>query len=215
MPLGSADPPHADGNLKRLLGGHSRSSSPRRHKIYAELLKLGIDIGETSVGKYMVRHKSLVPVDSLLCRRSGCKSCMFSSCWRTSAAVSSNSVSRPTPPRSRSPSNCGKASPGHYATLSAAEPRSDPRQGRLDRAYVERVIGTIRRECLDHVIVFNEASLDRRVKSFLAYYQESRTHLSRAKDAAEPRPVQLPEVGHIMSIPQAGGLHHRYERRAA
>ena len=57
------------------------------------------------------------------------------------------------------------------------------------RAYVERVIGTLRRECLDHVIVLNEASLYRHVKSFLAYYHESRTHLSLAKDPPEPRPV--------------------------
>jgi transposase InsO family protein len=50
------------------------------------------------------------------------------------------------------------------------------------RAYVERLIGTIRRECLDHVIVLNEASLYRHVKSFMAYYHESRTHLSLVKD---------------------------------
>ena len=55
---------------------------------------------------------------------------------------------------------------------------------------MERVIGTIRRECLDHVIVLNQASLYRHVKSFLAYYHESRTHLSLAKDAPEPRNVQ-------------------------
>ena len=83
------------------------------------------------------------------------------------------------------------------------------------RAYVERVIGTIRRECLDHVIVLNEASLYRHVKSFLAYYHESRTHLSLAKDAPEPRPVHSPERGAVVAIPQVGGLHHRYERRAA
>jgi putative transposase len=83
------------------------------------------------------------------------------------------------------------------------------------RAYVERVIGTIRRECLDHVIVFNDASLYRQVKSFLAYYHESRTHLSLAKDTPEPRPVQPPELGRIVAIPQVGGLYHRYERRAA
>jgi len=83
------------------------------------------------------------------------------------------------------------------------------------RAYVERVIGTLRRECLDHVIVFHEASLYRHVKSFVAYYHESRTHLSLAKDAPESRPVQPPEVGRIVAIPQIGGLHHRYERRAA
>jgi putative transposase len=83
------------------------------------------------------------------------------------------------------------------------------------RAYVERVIGTIRRECLDHVIVLNEASLYRHVKSFLAYYHESRTHLSLAKDAPEPRKVQPPELGAVIGIPQVGGLHHRYQRRAA
>ena len=83
------------------------------------------------------------------------------------------------------------------------------------RAYVERVIGTIRRECLDHVIVFNEASLCRHVKSFLEYYHESRTHLSLAKDPPEPRPVHPIERGAVVAIPQVGGLHHRYERRAA
>ena len=83
------------------------------------------------------------------------------------------------------------------------------------RAYVERVIGTIRRECLDHVIVFNEASLHRHVASFVRYYHESRTHLSLDKDAPEPRPVQPPKRGRIVAIPQVGGLHHRYERRAA
>ena len=56
------------------------------------------------------------------------------------------------------------------------------------RAYVERVIGTIRRECLDHMIVLNEASLYRHVKAYLSYYHESRTHLSLAKDTPEPRP---------------------------
>ncbi len=83
------------------------------------------------------------------------------------------------------------------------------------RAYVERVIGTIRRECLDHVIVFNEASLYRQMQSFVAYYHESRTHLSLAKDAPESRPVEAPALGRIAAIPQVGGLHHRYERRAA
>jgi putative transposase len=83
------------------------------------------------------------------------------------------------------------------------------------RAYVERVIGTIRRECLDHVIVFSEASLHRHVRSFVAYYRESRTHLSLGKDSPEPRAVQPAELGRIAVIPQVGGLHHRYERRAA
>ena len=83
------------------------------------------------------------------------------------------------------------------------------------RAYVERVIGTIRRECLDHVIVFGEAALYQHVKRFMHYYHESRTHLSLAKDAPEPRPVYPPILGPVVAIPQVGGLHHRYERRAA
>jgi putative transposase len=97
---------------------------------------------------------------------------------------------------------------GNKEVLSA--PRSP-----WQRAYVERVIGTIRRECLDHVIVLNEASLFRHLKSFLAYYHESRTHLSLAKDAPEPRPVHPLGIGAVVAIPQVGGLHHRYERRAA
>ena len=83
------------------------------------------------------------------------------------------------------------------------------------RAYVERLIGTIRRECLDHVIVFNENCLRRRLQSFTDYYHRSRTHLSLDKDAPEPRPIQPPSSGQIIAIPEVGGLHHRYERRAA
>jgi transposase InsO family protein len=83
------------------------------------------------------------------------------------------------------------------------------------RAYVERVIGTIRRECLDHVTVFNEASFHRYIELFLSYYHESRTHLSLEKDAPASRPVQGPEAGHIIAIPQVGGLHHHYQRQAA
>jgi len=82
-------------------------------------------------------------------------------------------------------------------------------------AYVERLIGTIRRECLDHVIIFSEAALHKQVKSFAEYYHRSRTHLSLSKDSPESRAVQPPELGRIVAIPQVGGLHYRYERRAA
>jgi transposase InsO family protein len=88
-------------------------------------------------------------------------------------------------------------------------------QAPWQRAYVERVIGTLRRECLDHVIVFGEESLYRHLKLFVTYYHESRTHLSLDKDAPEPRRAQSADGGHIVSIPQVGGMHHRYERRAA
>ena len=83
------------------------------------------------------------------------------------------------------------------------------------RAYVERVIGTIRRECLDHVIVFSERSLYRHLRDFVKYYHRTRTHLGLQKDTPESRPVQSKEAGRIISIPEVGGLHHRYERYAA
>ena len=97
---------------------------------------------------------------------------------------------------------------GIHEVLSA--PRSP-----WQRAYVERVIGSIRRECLDHVIVFHESSLRRILDSYFDYYHRSRTHLSLEKDSPEPRPIQPPEMGAVVVVPQVDGLHHRYERRAA
>lgn len=82
-------------------------------------------------------------------------------------------------------------------------------------AYIERAIGSIRRECLDHVIVVNERHLRRLLSSYLKYYHRSRTHLSLGKDCPEPRPAQAPNAGRIVAFPQVGGLHHRYERLAA
>jgi putative transposase len=73
------------------------------------------------------------------------------------------------------------------------------------RAYVEPVIGTIRRECLDHMIVFGEGSLYRHLQNFINYYHRSRTHLALAKDSPEPRPVQPPDAGRIIAIPEVGG----------
>jgi putative transposase len=77
------------------------------------------------------------------------------------------------------------------------------------------VIGTLRRECLDHLIVFNERRLYRHLQHFGSYDHRSRTHLSLEKDRPEPRPVKQPDAGRIIAIPEVGGLHHRYERRAA
>ena len=80
-------------------------------------------------------------------------------------------------------------------------------------AFAERLIGSIRRECLDHVVVLNERHLRRLLKKYLTYYHGSRTHLGLGKDAPEPRAVM--DHGAILAIPQVGGLHHRYERRVA
>jgi len=80
--------------------------------------------------------------------------------------------------------------------------------------YVERVIGSIRRECLNHLIVINDNHLRRILKDYFRYYHESRTHLSLDKDTPAFRAVQSNQSERIVQIPQVGGLHHRYERRA-
>jgi putative transposase len=80
-------------------------------------------------------------------------------------------------------------------------------------AFVERVIGSIRRECLDHAVVLNHRHLTRLLRKYFDYYHRCRTHLSLDKDAPEPRAVV--NQGTIIAIPQVGGLHHRYERVAA
>ena len=82
--------------------------------------------------------------------------------------------------------------------------------------YVERLIGSIRRDCLNHVIVLNERHLVRILRSYQSYYNETRPHLSLLKDSPAGRTVQPPEAGaKIIAFPEVGGLHHRYERIAA
>ena len=81
--------------------------------------------------------------------------------------------------------------------------------------YVERLTGSIRRECLDHVVAVNESSLRRQIASHLRYYRSSRCHLSLEKDSPDGRAIHPPELGRIVAVPMVGGLHHRYERRAA
>ena len=81
--------------------------------------------------------------------------------------------------------------------------------------YVERLIGSIRRECLDNVLVLNEKPLKRVISNYLDYYHRWRTHLSLEMDAPDPRPIQGPEIGRVVEYSEVGGLHHHYERRAA
>jgi len=82
-------------------------------------------------------------------------------------------------------------------------------------AYVERLIGSIRRECLDHIVIANARGLRRVLAAYVEYYLNSRTHLSLNKDSPVSRPVAPPTRGPIVAIPHLGGLHHEYERRAA
>ncbi|MCP4705230.1 MAG: transposase [candidate division Zixibacteria bacterium] len=83
--------------------------------------------------------------------------------------------------------------------------------------FVERVIGSIRRDCLDHMIILNEDHLTRILKSYFEYYHNDRTHLGLDKDTPNERPVQPKptESAKVIKFPRVGGLHHRYEWKKA
>ena len=103
----------------------------------------------------------------------------------------------------RSPHPWGVAKVGHY-------------RGPAERRQIHGAPATsFRQPNLDHVVVLNRTHLHRLVQSYLDYYHGSRTHLGLGKEAPEPRRVQPPEEGKIVALPEVGGLHHRYERRAA
>jgi transposase InsO family protein len=96
--------------------------------------------------------------------------------------------------------------------LSIEEVLSAP-ASRWQGASVERLIGSIRRDYLDHVVVLGEGHLRRILKSYLEYYH--RTPLGLGKDTPEPRAIEPHHVGEITELPKVGGLHHRYVRQAA
>jgi len=220
-------------------------------RIHGELLKLGIDIGETSVGKYMARGrkppsqtwrtflenqiKSMVSVDFftvptirfqvlyvfLVLAHDRRRILHFAVTAHPTAEWTAQQLREAFPwdsaprfllrDRDRIFGSSFRRQVEESGIEEVLGAPGVPQQG----AYIERVIGTIRRECLDHVIVFNEASLRRHLKFFMEYYHGTRTHLSLAKDTPESRSVQPPGSGRVVAVPQVGGLHHRYERRAA
>jgi putative transposase len=220
-------------------------------RIHGELLKLGIDIGETSVSKYLVCHRkppsqtwrtflenhvqSMVSIDFftvptihfqilyvfLVLAHDRRRILHYAVTAHPTAEWTAHQL-REAFPWDTAPRYLlrdrdrifGQDFVDQVKAMGMKQVLSAPHSP-WQRAYVERVIGTIRRECLDHVIVFNHTSLSRHLNRFLDYYHDTRCHLSLAKDAPEPWPVQPPEQGRIISIPQVGGLHHRYERRAA
>ena len=220
-------------------------------RIHSELRKLGFDIGETSVSKYMIRPrrppsqtwrtflenhvKSMVSVDFftvptirfqilyvfLVLAHERRRILHFAVTAHPTAEWTAHQL-REAFPWDTAPRYLlrdrdrifGQEFVEQVKAMGIKQVLSAPRSP-WQRAYVERVIGTIRRECLDHVIVFNQTSLSRHLQSFVGYYHHSRCHLALAKETPEPRPVQPPEQGQVISIPQVGGLHHRYERRAA
>jgi putative transposase len=220
-------------------------------RIHGELMKLGIDIGETSVSKYLVRTRkppsqtwrtflenhiqTLISVDFftvptihfqilyvfLVLAHERRRIVHFAVTAHPTAEWTAHQL-REAFPWDTAPQYMLRERDrifGHdfaeqVKAMRIKEVLSTPRSP-WQRAYVERVIGTIRRECLDHVIVFNERSLHQHLQAFTNYYSRSRTHLGLRKDTPDPRPVQSSEAGPVISIPEVGGLHHRYERRAA
>jgi len=234
--------------IRRMCRENPSWGAPR---IHGELLKLGIDIGETSVSKYMVHGRKppsqtwrtflenhaqqLVSIDFftvptirfqvlyvfLVLAHDRRRILHFNVTAHPTAEWAGQQL-REAFPFDRLPRYLlrdrdaifGNEFQGQVRDMGIQEVLSAPRSP-WQRAYVERVIGSIRRECLDHVIVFHESSLRRILDSYFDYYHRSRTHLSLEKDSPEPRPIQPPEMKPVVAVPQVGGLHHRYERRAA
>jgi transposase InsO family protein len=81
--------------------------------------------------------------------------------------------------------------------------------------FVERLIGSIRRECLDHVLVLHAGHLHRVLADYFDYFHRHRPHRGLNQDCPEPRPIEPPDQGKIIALPVVGGLHHRYTRQAA
>jgi putative transposase len=220
-------------------------------RLHGELLKLGIDIGETSVGKYIARRpkppsqtwrtflgnhlRDLVSVDFFIVPtiRFQVLYVFLVLAHDRRRIIHVNLTAHPTAEwtaqqlREAFPWNTvpryllrdrdhifGTTFCANVQALGVKEVLSAPHSP-WQRAYIERVIGSMRRECLDHVIVLNEASLRRTIQSYIRYYHEWRTHLSLNKDAPVPRATQPLASGTIIQVPHVGGLHHHYERRAA
>jgi hypothetical protein len=185
-------PPEARDLIRKMSLANSLWGAPR---IHGELLKLGINLSQATVAKYMVRQRKPP-----------------SQTWQTflnnhiKDLVAVDFFTVPTV--SFRVLYVFVVLAHEMGVLTA--PRSP-----WQNAYAERLIGSISRECLDHVIVLNESSLQRVLNSYFDYYQRPRTHLSLAKDAPEPRQVQPPDLGEVIELPQVGGLHTRYERRVA
>src|SRR5579864_7190039 len=234
--------------IRRMCRENPSWGAPR---IHGELLKLGIDIGETSVSKYMVRCRKppsqtwctflqnhtqqLVSIDffTVPTLRFQVLYVFLVLAHDRRRILHCNVTAHPTAewtgqqlreafPFDQLPRYLLRDRDAIFGTdfrdqvrdMGIREVLSAPRSP-WQRAYIERVIGSIRRECLDHVIVFQESSLRRILVSYFDYYHRSRTHLSLGKDSPESRAIQPPEMGSVVVVPQVGGLHHRYERRAA
>jgi transposase InsO family protein len=219
-------------------------------RVHGELLKLGIDVSQATVAKYMARHRrppsqtwrtflanhvdQIVAADFLVVPTVTYRLLfvLIILAHRRRRVVHVAVTAHPTAlwtaqqlreafPEDAAPRYLIHDRDHAFAAFAitasgmgirelCTAPRSPWQNG-----YVERFIGSIRRECLDHMIVVNETGLSRILTRYLAYYHHSRTHLSLAKDSPAPRPISPTTLGPVVASPEVGGLHHRYDRRAA
>ena len=220
-------------------------------RIHGELLKLGIEISQATVSKYMARHQKPPSQTwrTFLSNHTECLAAMDFFTVPTAGfrvlyvfivlshdrrqVVHFNVTEHPTAqwtaqqlveafPFDSAPRYLLRDRDAIYSekvqrrikSLGIQEVVTAPRSP-WQNHFCERVIGSIRRDCLDHVIVLNERHLRRILREYFSYYHTCRTHLSLNKDPPETRPIELPEMGNIVALPRVGGLHHRYARIAA
>jgi putative transposase len=199
------------GLIRNMSASNVLWGAPRLH---GELLKLGIELSQATVAKYMVKHrkppsqtwraflenhvKQLVSIDFFVVPTVTFRILyVFLVLAHDRRRVLHFNVTK-------HPTAEWTATQLVLAFPWASAPR-----------YLLRDRDSIYGECLNHVVVMNELSLRRYMASYLEYYHGSRSHLSLGKDSPDGRSVQPPEMGNIFGIPKVGGLHHRYERRAA
>ena len=223
----------------------------RPTRIHGELLKLGIDVSQATVSKY-IEHRRIPPSQTWRTFLTNHADCLAAVDFLTVPTatfrvlyvfivlshdrrhiVHFNATEHPTAqwtaqqlveafPFDTAPRYLlrdrdaiyGKKVKRRIKSLGIYEVITAPRSP-WQNPYVERVIGSIRRECLDHVIVLNERHLRRILRDYFNYYHTSRTDLSLNKDPPDPRAVESVQYGNIAALPQVGGLHHRYTRIAA
>jgi len=217
-------------------------------RIHGELLKLGVEIAQSSVAKYIERRRGppsqgwktflrdhaphIAAVDLFVVPTIGFRLLYGLVILRVGRRqlVWTNVTANPTAewiarqiteafPWNQTPRYLIRDRDGCYGAvvtqrLQAMGIRDRPIAPRSpwQNGHVERLIGSIRRECLDHLVVLGEAHLRRILTAYAAYYNGLRTHLVLDKDAPLTRPVQ--SVGRIVSVPILGGLHHHYARIA-
>ena len=215
-------------------------------RIHGELLKLGIDVGQTSVAKYMAKGRAppsqgwktflrnhpdgiasmdlfVVPTVSfrllygLLILRHYRRELLW---LGVTAHPNAEWISRQLTeaygwrevPRYLVRDRDGAYGQIFIRRVGAMGIRDRPTAARSpwQNGYAERLVGSIRRDCLDHVVVFSERHLRHLLEAYQRYYNEVRTHLSLWKDAPMPREVRA--VGRVLAVPVLGGLHHQYVR---